>query len=60
VKKYLRVITETPYQEITSYQELTGEESETELADYADGMFHNECNYGYSVVDESEVPEDER
>ena len=60
MKKYLKVITETPHDTITSYAELSGEETESQIADSAEDLFHNVCNYGYSVVDESEVPEDER
>lgn len=61
--KYLKVITETPYDEITSYQELTDadlEAGEKHLEQIAADLFHNECNYGYDVVDESDVPEGER
>lgn len=62
MKRYIRVITETPYDEITEYQELTPvdlELGEKHLEEIAADMFHNNCNYGYSVVDENEVPEDE-
>jgi hypothetical protein len=60
VKRYIRVVTSTPYDEITEYQELDPEDiaaGEEHLEQIAADMFHNNCNYGYSVVDESEVPE---
>jgi hypothetical protein len=62
VKKYLRVITETPYDSFTDYEELSpGQEGDDVLlASTAADMFHNRCNYGFTVVDESEVPKGDR
>jgi hypothetical protein len=60
VKKYIRVITETPYDTITEYQEIEGDETEKALEGIASDIFYNSCNFGYKVVDESEVPEGER
>lgn len=63
MSKYLKVVTSTRHDEYTEYEELTdrdledGEESD-HLASLAADTFFNNCNYGYSVVDESEVPED--
>lgn len=59
-KKYLRVDTETPYDTITEYQEITGEETQAVLDGYAEDMFNNNCNYGSQVVDEADVPEEDR
>jgi len=65
VKKYLKVVTSTRHDEYTEYEELSdedlkdGEESD-HLASLASDLFYNNCNYGYSVVDEDEVPEDQR
>lgn len=59
-KRYLKVITETPYDTIYSYSELDGTEKDKQLANIAQDLFHNECSYGYEVVDEADVPEDDR
>lgn len=61
-KRYVRVVTSTPYDEITEYQELDvgGVDDEKSVESIARDMFHNNCNYGHSVVDESEVPKEER
>jgi len=63
VKKYIRVVTTTPYDEITEYQELDPsdlEKGERHLEGIATDLFHNNCNYGFSVVDEADVPEGDR
>lgn len=60
MKRYIKVVTETPYDEITEYQELGLDETEASIEQIAADIFHNSCNYGYSVVDESDVPEGER
>lgn len=60
--KYVRVVTSTPYDEITDYAELSPEEADDDksVERAAADLFYNNCNYGYSVVDESEVPEEHR
>ena len=60
MKKYVEVIIETPYDEFTDYVELPPDADEEVAADMAATSFHNRCNYGYSIVNEDQVPEDER
>lgn len=60
MKKYVEVIIETPYDEFTDYYELPPDADEETAADMAATGFHNRCNYGYSIVDETQVPEGER
>lgn len=62
--KYLKVEIEGKYvgQDTTVYQPLEdGEEySEKELKEWAQDLVNQEYSWGHSVVDEDEVPEDER
>lgn len=60
--RYLRVDIETRYDStsvFTALDPLT-EYTDKDLERVAEDLFYNECNYGYSVVDESDVPEGER
>lgn len=58
--KYVKVNISTPYDEFTDYVEVGDEISEKEVEETAADTFYNRCNYGFKLVDESEVPEDER
>lgn len=60
--KYLRVDIDRGIagQDVTEFIPLDGNESEKDFEELAADAFHNECNYGFSVVDTSEVPEDQR
>jgi len=59
--KYLRIsIEQGPSEGVIVYEPLDGNETEEELEQQAADYFHNYCSYGFSVVDESEVPKDER
>jgi hypothetical protein len=63
VTKYLKVEIEGKYvgQDVTVYQPLDDEEySEKELEEWAQDLVNNEFTWGHSVVDEEDVPEDER
>jgi len=62
MSKYLRVDIDRGIagQDATEYREIDGDETDDELNDTAAEMFANHCSYGYSVVDESDVPEDEQ
>lgn len=61
-KKYLRIDIEHGLagQDITTFIALDGDEDDDDHNQMASDTFFNECNYGYSVVDESDVPEDQR
>jgi hypothetical protein len=59
-KKYIRVDTETPWESITDYQEIDGDETQAQLDSIAADIFNNNCTYGHQVVDEEDVPEAER
>lgn len=60
--RYLRVDIEIPYDSTAVFTPLDPltEYTDKDLEQLAEDLFHNECNYGYSVVDESDVPEGER
>lgn len=62
MKQYLRVDIERGLagQDITTFIVLDGDEDDDEHNSMASDAFFNECNYGYLVVDESQVPESER
>lgn len=63
MKKYIRVVTTTPYDDIVEYQELDPsdlEAGEEHLKRIAADLFYNNCSYGFSVVDEAAVPEEEK
>jgi hypothetical protein len=60
--KYLQVDIERNLAgcDVTEYIVLDGGETDADLSEIAAGVFANYCTYGYVVVDESEVPDDER
>ena len=60
--RYLRVDIETIHDSYPVFDRLDDltEYTENELEEVAEVLFGNECNYGYSVVDESEVPAEDR
>ncbi len=61
MKKYLRVsIDNGSGQSVVVYEELDGDESESDREESAADIFSMYCSYGHEVVDESDVPEDER
>lgn len=59
-KKYLRVDIELPTETQEVFLPLTGGEWPTEIDEMAAHAFFDVVNYGHHVVDESEVPEDQR
>lgn len=58
--KYLRVDVEMPHDSQSVFEELGGDETDEQLDSIAADCLATLVTYGYSVVDESEVPEDER
>lgn len=58
--KYLRVDVEMPHDSQSVFEELAGDETDEQLDRIAADCLATLVTYGYSVVDESEVPEDER
>lgn len=62
MSRYLRIDIEGPYvgTDRTSYVELTGDETEAVLDEIAYDAYLEYASYGYSVVDEGDVPEGER
>ena len=60
--RYLRVVINTPYDSSYVYEPLDqlSEYTEKDLDSIAQDIFYNEYNYGFDVVDESDVPEHER
>ncbi len=60
MSKYVRIVTSTPYDELVDYVKVGDDISEEGVSETAADAFFNRCNYGYKLVDESEVPEDER
>ena len=61
MKKYLKIVIEAgPPEAVTEFEPLRGDESVEAMEQQAADVFSNYCSYGFVVVDESEVPEDER
>ncbi len=62
MKKYLRVDIERGIagEDVTVFHPLDGDETEADRKQTAADIFQDKCNYGFSVVDESDVPEDQR
>lgn len=59
MSKILRVSCESDFGSQTTYFRVADDETEARLEDIASVEFYNFANYGYSIVDESEVPSDE-
>ncbi len=60
--KYLRVDIDRGLAgcDVTEFYEIVGDETDEQLKVFAKEVFTNHCTYGYSVVDESDVPANER
>ena len=61
--KYLEIISEFPCSNTgqqTDYVRLDDNEDAESQLDIAEDAFHDVCSFGFEVVDESDVPEDER
>lgn len=59
--KYLRVDIDTfAGDDVTAYHQLDGDETADDLGELAADMLRDYCTYGYSVVDESDVPSQDR
>lgn len=60
--KYLRVDIERGLagQDVTEYHQLEGDETNKDLEEIAADVLANYCSYGHSIVDESDVPANQR